>query len=207
MRVMVCVNFGAILPFPPSRSPPWRSVSAGPGPQVGAPLLEGANCGPRFVDLCLESADAQQRMETALRDQTQALVWSYAAQLARLDGESCLVHGDFGNRNLLVQQVAGNWSIAAVLDWEFAVSGSPLSDVGHFLRYECAAHPVVEPYFSEGYLQAGGRLPNEWRRLARVLDLLALCESLTHDELPSNVVAELVEMVRATVENRDPQFN
>jgi hypothetical protein len=47
-------------------------------------------------------------------------------------------------------------------------------------------------------------LPDEWRRLARVVDLTALCESLTHDDLPDDVVVELVELVRATVDNRDP---
>ena len=61
--------------------------------------------------------------------------------------------------------------------------------------------------FSEGYLHAGGRLPDGWRRLARVLDLMALCESLTHDELPHDVVAELVDLIRATVENRDPRID
>jgi fructokinase len=178
----------------------------GPGLKVGAPLLQGANSGPRFVDLCLASANAQKCMGSDLRDQTQALVWSYAPQLASLDDESCLVHGDFGKRNLLLQQSAGKWIVAAVLDWEFAISGSPLSDVGNFLRYGGASRPVAEPHFSQGYLQAGGRLPDGWRRLARVVDLIALCESLTHDELPQDVAAELVELVRATVENRDPKL-
>lgn len=184
-----------------------KSGWLGPGPAVGAPLLEGETSGPRFVDLCLASANSQIYLGSELSDQVHSLVWSYAPQLAALDEETCLVHGDFGKRNLLVQQVNGDWRVAAVLDWEFAISGSPLTDVGHFLRYECASCPVVEPHFSEGYLHAGGRLPDEWRRQARVLDLIALCESLTHDQLPRDVVAELVELVRATVEDRDPRFD
>jgi hypothetical protein len=59
-------------------------------------------------------------------------------------------------------------------------------------------------------LQAGGKLPGfpkaDWRRLARVVDLVALCESLTHEQLPGTVVEELVELVRATVEDCEPQF-
>jgi hypothetical protein len=46
-------------------------------------------------------------------------------------------------------------------------------------------------------------LPQNWRQLARLLDLTALCESLTHDDLPDEVTGELVELVGATVENRD----
>ena len=100
--------------------------------------------------------------------------------------------------------LAGRWRVVAVLDWEFAVSGSPLGDLGNFLRYERAAHPLAEPHFSAGYLHAGGALPRDWRRLARALDVAAICESLTRDQLPDRAIAELIELVRATVENRDP---
>jgi aminoglycoside phosphotransferase (APT) family kinase protein len=181
-----------------------KSGWIGPGPSVTAPLLEGINPGPRFVDLCLASANIEPRMDAALRERTSSLVWSYSTQLASLGDETHLVHGDFGSRNLLVHQVDQNWTVAGVLDWEFAIAGSPLTDVGHFLRYESSSSPVVEPYFSQGYLQAGGRLPPCWRRLSRVVDLIALCESLTHDALPGPVLAELLELVRATVDDRDP---
>ncbi len=177
-----------------------------PGPTVTATLLEGADPMPRFVDLCLTSTNLQRRMSADFRDRTHAWIWSRAPQLRHLDDESSLVHGDFGKRNLLVNNITGRWMVVAVLDWEFAVSGSPLADLGHFLRYERAARPIAEPHFSEGYLHAGGKLPQGWRQLARLVDLTALIESLTHDQLPDSVVAELVELVRATVENRDPQL-
>ena len=177
-----------------------------PGPTVTSPLLEGADPMPRFVDRCLASTHLQPRMPAGLRDRTHRLVWSCAAQFARLADDARLVHGDFNKRNLLVRAVAKRWSVAAVLDWEFAISGSPLADLGNFLRYERAAGPLVEPHFSAGYLNAGGTLPDDWRSLARLVDLTALCESLTHDQLPNTVIAELVELVRGTVENRDPHF-
>ena len=167
----------------------------GPGPSVTVPLLEGTNPSPRFVDLCLDSANVRQRVERKLRDQASALVWSYATQLASLHNETNLVHGDFGCRNLLVREVAGDWTVAAVLDWEFAIAGSPLTDIGHFLRYEALSRFKVEPPFSKGYLQGGGRLQSDWRQLARIIDLIALCESLTHDALPRSVVAELIELI------------
>ena len=175
-----------------------------PGPTVTAPLLEGADPVPRFIDTCLASTNLQERMPGDLRDRTHAMVWSSASHLTSLDDEARLVHGDFGKRNLVVGRVAGRWSVAAVLDWEFAVSGSSLADLGHFLRSERSARAVAEPHFSAGYLHAGGHLPPDWRRLAQLVDLTALCESLTHDQLPDSVVAELIELVRATIENRDP---
>jgi aminoglycoside phosphotransferase (APT) family kinase protein len=183
-----------------------RSGWLAPGPIVTKPLLEGPEAMPRFVDQCLASTNLKLRMPAELRDRTHAFVWSWAARLAEFDSHASLVHGDFGKRNLLVSCVDGKWSVAAVLDWEFAVSSSPLADLGHFLRYESHTHPFAEPHFSDGYLHAGGVLPHDWRRLARLVDLTALCESLTHEQLPDPVVAELVELVRATVENRDPQL-
>lgn len=183
----------------------WLSA----GPTVTTPLLEGADPTPRFVDLCLASAKLQSRLPAELRERISDLMWSRQDQFAELDSDASLVHGDFGKRNVLVRCERGRWSVVAVLDWEFAAAYSPLADVGHFLRYERNTRPLIEPHFSEGYLRAGGTLPcgaapKEWRRLARVVDLTALCESLTHDDLPEDVVVELVELVRATVEDRDP---
>ena len=54
------------------------------------------------------------------------LAWSCAPQFSSLENENHLVHGDFNKRNVLVSQKCGDWSVAAILDWEFAVSGTPL---------------------------------------------------------------------------------
>jgi aminoglycoside phosphotransferase (APT) family kinase protein len=182
-----------------------KSGWLGPGPRVAGPLLEGSDQIPRFIDLCLVSPQLQHRMAEDLRDRVHEVVWSRKTQFADLENEACLVHGDFGKRNVLVRSIGGRWVVVGVIDWEFAISGSPLADMGHFLRYEQAARPLIEPHFSNGYLHAGGRLPMGWHELARLVDLTALCESLTHDDLPDAVSIELVELVRATVENRDPQ--
>jgi aminoglycoside phosphotransferase (APT) family kinase protein len=120
--------------------------------------------------------------------------------------EPRLVHGDFSKRNLMVAPVKGRWSVAAVLDWEFAFSGPPLTDIGSFLRYERTASPLAEPHFSAGYVSAGGELPPEWRRQAKITDLKALRRSLTHEDLPNAIREEIVELIRATVEDRDPDF-
>jgi aminoglycoside phosphotransferase (APT) family kinase protein len=183
-----------------------KSGWLGPGPNVTAPLLEGDHPTPRFVDLCLASPNLQAGVPTELRALISGLVWAKAPQLAESDAQTSLVHGDFGKRNVMLRSEPGRWAVAAVLDWEFAVSGSPLIDIGHFLRYEPDSAPILEPFFSRGYQDAGGNLPTDWRQLARVLDLVALCESLTHDDLPSDVALELVELVRATAENRDPKL-
>lgn len=176
----------------------------GPGPTVKSQAIESEDAWPRFIDLCLASTNLQSRMRTQMRDQTHALAWAWAPRLEDLCNQTRFVHGDFGKRNLIVNSIGGKWAVVAVLDWELAVSGSPFTDLGHFLRYERASRPLAEPHFSNGYSHAGGNLPQDWRQLARLVDLIALCESLTHDHLPDDVASELVELVYATVEGRDP---
>jgi aminoglycoside phosphotransferase (APT) family kinase protein len=171
----------------------------GPGPTVTGPLLEGADPMPRFVDLCLASAELRRHVPAEWRDRTHALVWRWAPQLAALKNETSLVHGDFNKRNLLVRQSGGRWGVVAVLDWEFALAGSPLIDIGNFLRNETAARPLAEPHFSAGFARAGGRLPDDWRRLAQIVELAAICESLSSDHLPDAVIPELVDLLRVTV--------
>lgn len=174
------------------------------GPMVGGRFIEGPDPVPRFVDACLDSPCLKSRMGDELKERLREFAWNWASRLAALDEERNLVHGDFNSPNLLVRPVEGRWAVAAVLDWEFALSGSTLFDIGNFLRYERAARPLREPHFSEGYAQGGGTLPEDWRRLARVLDLTSLCEFLTREELPEDIVSEVLDLIRATIEDRDP---
>lgn len=178
----------------------------GPGPRPTAPLLPGANAVPRFVDACLASEKLQVRLPTEWRERTSALMWSSKNVFDGLPDQNCLVHGDFNKRNLLVAERDNVWAVTGVLDWEFAISGSPLGDFGNLLRYERSDRPNFEPHFSRGYLEEGGHLPPNWKRTARLLDMIALCETLTHDELPQDVTMELTELVRAAVEDRDPEL-
>jgi aminoglycoside phosphotransferase (APT) family kinase protein len=169
-----------------------------PGPNVGSPLIEGPDPIPRFIDLCLASENLSSRMPPELMDQVRELVWTSRKALAASAEETRLVHGDFNKRNLLVRQEAGQWKVAAVLDWEFAVSGSPLIDTGNFLRYETQHLPTAEPHFSAGFVNGGGVLPGGWKRLAKLIDLAAVCEILTHHGLPVGLEEELLEIVRDT---------
>lgn len=176
------------------------------GPRVGEQLVAGADPIPSFLDACLAHPALGSRVDAPFRGRIHALVWSWADRLREATAVARLVHCDYGTRNLILQEKAGRWGVAAVLDWEFAAAGSPLWDVGHFLRYERAGRPSCEPSFSTGFRTGGGSLPDGWRRLARLVDLVALCDALTWETLPDDVTRELLELVRATVEDRDPRL-
>jgi len=172
--------------------------------KIGGKFMEGPDSGPRFCDACAASPNFLRRAGKELASRVHDFAWIWSSRLGWLDDEHSLVHSDFGSRNVLVRRAEGKWGVAGIIDWEFAFSGSPLFDVGNFLRYEQVQRPLVEPHFSRGFIEGGGTLREEWRGLARVIDLTALCERLTRDELPDDVERELLDLVRATIEDRDP---
>ncbi len=173
------------------------------GGQVGAPFVPGPDPFLRFFEHCLSMPALQARVDVGLRERIAAHAPAWAPRLRALDDDARLVHGDFGATNILVHQVRGAWQVAAVIDWEFALAGSPMFDLGHFLRYERAARPLREPTFSQAYRDAGGELPEDWRQVARVVDLTALCDLLTRDEVPRDIVDEVTGMVEASLACRD----
>ena len=168
--------------------------------RVGEEFIAGPNPIPRLMDRFLDSPKCQQRAGAELIGKLHKFAWSWVDRLPDLDTQPCLVHSDFGNRNILVNEVSGQWKVVAVLDWEFSFSGSPLLDVGHFLRYERRDSPLREPYFSRAFVESGGFLPDDWRRLSMVLDLTGLVECLTHDRLPNDVANEILQLINSHLE-------
>ncbi|MEQ4206110.1 phosphotransferase [Actinopolymorpha sp. B9G3] len=90
---------------------------------------------------------------------------------------ACLAHSDVNPKNLLVDPTSGE--ITGLVDWEYAHSGSPYTDVGNLLRFEtdeafctavvatfAAQAPAVSPQFVE---------------LGRAVDLLALVDLAARD--------------------------
>jgi hypothetical protein len=97
-----------------------------------------------------------------------------------------------------VRQEGGRWTVAAILDWEFAFAGSILVDIGNMLRYERPGQSRYEPHFSRGLADAGVDLPDDWFLRARLADLPALCELLTREDVPDAVVVELKDLIGET---------
>ena len=91
-----------------------------------------------------------------------------------------LVHGDFDPANILVKQINGQWRITAILDWEFAFSGSYGFDMGTFLRYAHKLPACYERGFIDGIEAGGFQLFSNWKTQVKLIDLLFLLQ-LLHD--------------------------
>ncbi|MEU3691857.1 phosphotransferase [Streptomyces narbonensis] len=146
-----------------------------PAPDGPAPLGDL----PGFVDRCLATAAADGPLNGLDTAVLRALARRGPWALAAVAGERSLVHCDFNPKNLLVKRRAGRWEVAAVLDWELAFSGSPLFDVGNMLRFAHEYPPAFATGFIEGFRAGNGRLPGDWLRISRTLDLFAIADILT----------------------------
>jgi aminoglycoside phosphotransferase (APT) family kinase protein len=159
------------------------------GPVADAETLEAV------LDRLLQSSTFRDRAGKERADRVARLAGEWTERV----GEACcaptLVHGDFNSANLLVASTPEGWRVKGVLDWEFALAGSPYCDIGNFLRYHRADRPRYEPDFSRGLRDEGVDLPPDWLMLARVCDLPALCELLGRPDVPGPVISELLALI------------
>jgi aminoglycoside phosphotransferase (APT) family kinase protein len=134
---------------------------------------------PEFVDDCLRTGNAAHALSPAEIGRLKLLAAEAGPLAAAAAGSSQLVHADYNAKNLLAVRRSGRWSVTAVLDWEFAFSGSPLVDIGNMLRFSDRYPPGFAGGFIASYREAGGLLPAGWRKISEALDLYALADFLT----------------------------
>jgi aminoglycoside phosphotransferase (APT) family kinase protein len=99
-------------------------------------------------------------------------VAEHAQNLLDTVGRSCLVHSDANPKNVLVDPES--LAVTAVLDWEFAHSGSPMTDVGNLLRFDRL--PAYADAVLAAWCERRGTDPGESLELARAADLWALVD-------------------------------
>ncbi|KAA1419245.1 phosphotransferase [Nocardioides humilatus] len=118
------------------------------------------------------------------------------ALLATVD-RTTVVHSDLNPKNLLLDP--DTLEVTGVLDWEFAHSGHPFTDLGNVLRFD------REPAYVDGVLAAWqarqGTNPKEAAALADAADLVAVIDLAAR--AGSNPVAtRAAEHLRAVVLGR-----
>jgi len=108
-----------------------------------------------------------------------------------------LTHGDFNGTNILVRSTPGSvdFDVTAILDWEYAFSGSPAFDFGNLLRPPVGAMHMFVDGLARGYCEAGGILPPDWQRIARLADLFSWADVLHRPQTD----AAIIEDARAAV--------
>jgi Ser/Thr protein kinase RdoA (MazF antagonist) len=158
----------------------------GPGPEVTETFASYAAGTAGFMQSCLDNADLQRRLGADRCHRLHRRL-SYRPDLHEPSVTHQLCHSDFNQKNLLIRRNAnGRHQLAAVLDWEFAFSGSSVIDIGNLLRFEHESPAVESNWFADAYRSAGGHLDKAWRDQALFADLLAQCAFLINpEELPN----------------------
>jgi aminoglycoside phosphotransferase (APT) family kinase protein len=151
------------------------------GPQLDPRPLTGQGDLAAFVRERIARPAVADVLSAGERDAFLRAVDDVAPAVRAVDGARCLVHGDFNGKNLLVDEGAGGWRVTAVLDWEFAFSGSPLFDLGNLVRFVDELPAGFRPGVLAGFRSAGGRLDPDWERVSAGLDLFSIADLLTRD--------------------------
>lgn len=142
-----------------------------PGPFVDAGLAIGDFDVPDGLPGFVASRSAELGWESGpLRRLTDVAVRAQA--LLDTVGRSCLVHSDLNPKNLLVEPASGE--VAALLDWEYAHSGHPCTDLGNALRFD--RRPAYAAAVLDAWCERRGTEPRETLDLARAADLWALVD-------------------------------
>ncbi|WP_248926584.1 hypothetical protein [Paenibacillus hamazuiensis] len=62
---------------------------------------------------------------------------------------------------------------------------------------------LFERHFIRSYTEAGGQLPERWPILAKLNDLISLCELLNHSSGAPNRVRDLVRLIHGILQEYD----
>lgn len=112
--------------------------------------------------------------------------------------QACLVHADLNGSNILVRQ-EDRWMLAALIDWEFALSATPAFDFGNLLRSPLGERTILVEAVAAAYQENGGFLPSDWKALARIADLYAWIDVLSRPESSKGVIADGREIISETI--------
>jgi aminoglycoside phosphotransferase (APT) family kinase protein len=176
----------------------------GPGPKITEPFASYVAGTVSFFESCLDNLHLQRRVGVGRLEQLRHCL-THRSDLHQPSWTHQLCHSDFNQKNLLIQRSpTGRYRLAAVLDWEFAFSGSSVIDLGNLLRFEHESPAVEEAWFADAYRAAGGHLDKAWREQSLFADLLAQCSFLISTEELPNTFRTAIGVMDRTLAVLDP---
>jgi aminoglycoside phosphotransferase (APT) family kinase protein len=152
-----------------------------------------------FMRRCLIEGPGEERLGAVLTARLFAFVEREGHRLDAWLGEARLTHADCNPSNILVQRDERGWRVAAVLDWEFALSATPAFDAGNLFRPPLSDWSEFVAGFKRGYRAAGGELPKDWLLIARIADIFAWADLLGQRSEDEALAADARRIVAATI--------
>lgn len=125
-----------------------------------------------YVKECLQSEITQQNIGETLCQEIGIYVDKHHFLYDEIFCNPHLTHGDYNPANILV--CPKTYAITAILDWEFAFSGSFYCDMANMLRDEDVYAENCVEQFVFGVQESGIKLHENWREMCKVVDLTSL---------------------------------
>ncbi|MCL6458308.1 MAG: aminoglycoside phosphotransferase family protein [Gorillibacterium sp.] len=120
---------------------------------------------------------ARMELGAELSKRMARLVTQKSELLEGMERTISLIHGDFRPTNLIIHK----GTINAVIDWEFAMAGHPIADVGQLFRYKELFPDSLKSCFVEAYNKnAASLLSENWEEEAKLRDLANLLQMLNN---------------------------
>ena len=169
---------------------------------------EFTNFGKAWYDyICsaLGSERVQQRLGKVLQERALNLVQSKRAIYKSITNTTRLIHCDYNPKNIMMRRIASQWRVTAILDWEFAASGSPLADLGNFLRFDDELPHGFSEAFVQGYAANSALLVDNWREIAKLLDLAAMMNFLESQKENPKTFRTAVSVIKRTIETLESE--
>jgi hypothetical protein len=141
----------------------------------------------KLAEECLENPTAMSIFSSMEISYILQILENYCHQLPD-EEEKHLVHADFDPSNILVDNRDGTWKVSAILDWEFAFSGSVLCDVANMLRYKHLMSSEFQNSFLKGLMEGGVSLPSNWQSTVLLLNLISLLDCLKRSDPMSSPI-------------------
>jgi fructokinase len=177
----------------------------GPELVIVEPRQGGAAAFLAYLEPLLIAGHARERLGDELADRVWAFAREHATMLDAVANEAKLLHADYKATNLLLREDAGQLAMAAVLDWEFACAGAQIFDMGILLRHDRELDPAFAREFARGFTEAGGALPDDWRRMARLADFVNLVTFLDAPEERSALFTDVTRLLVQTLDRWDEE--
>lgn len=134
------------------------------------------------------------KLGSGWKREIERIVEACESDLKRMTEEFVLTHGDFRPANLLVYEDC----VTGVLDWEFVLSAPRYFDIGQFIREEEGLTEAGKRAFYRGYQKGSkDRLPEDWERLARLMDIATMMSFLYRGEETTELDRMMIKRIKA----------
>ncbi len=86
-----------------------------------------------------------------------------------------------------------------MIDWEYALSASPAMDFGNLLRPPFVGNAAFAAALAQAYVEAGGFLPRNWQRIARLADVYSFADFLSRPYVADVVIKDARRVIAKLV--------